>query len=161
MELLDLALSMEEDLKNFYHRQSEIHEGNSLRIVFQLLEREEEKHAEILRSYSDRLVLPQEDSDILSTVRSIFRDNDDFKSEIKDNPSQLDVYRMALQKEEESKKFYEDLGKKATEQQSKKVFEYLTRQEDTHCIILEELVKLVNRPEEWVESAEFGIREDY
>lgn len=161
MELFELALSMEMDLKDFYHKQAGIHEGKSLSIVFQLLEKEEEKHAEILRNYSDKLVIPLKDSDILARVHSIFRDNKDFRSEIKDIPSQLDVYRMAQEKEEQSKKFYQELSDTASEEQSKKVFEYLIKQEDIHCIILEELVKLVNRPEEWVESAEFGIREDY
>lgn len=49
----------------------------------------------------------------------------------------------------------------ATEEQLKTVFQYLEGQEKKHCIILEELVKLVTRPKEWVESAEFGVREEY
>ena len=68
---------------------------------------------------------------------------------------------MALEKEQESLKFYQDLYAVASEEQSKTVFQYLINQEDKHCVILEELVKLVSRPDEWVESAEFGKREDY
>ncbi|HHV11439.1 MAG TPA: ferritin family protein [Clostridiales bacterium] len=161
MELLNLALSLEEDLQSFYKKQAKLHEGNSLQTVFQLLEKEEEKHTEILRSYSEKLVLPLEDSCILSEVQPIFKEIPDFKSDIKEIPSQLDAYRMALEKEIQSLKFYKDLRDSSQEEQSKKVFDYLIQQEDTHCIILEELVKLVTRPEEWVESAEFGLREDY
>lgn len=161
MELLDLALSLEEDLQIFYHQQAKLHEGNSLQNVFILLEQEEVNHAKILKSYQEDIVLPLNDSDILSNVQSIFKEIKDFNMVIKDIPSQLDVYRMALEKEEESLKFYKDLYDKTKEEQSKKVFGYLISQEDKHCIILEELVKLVNRPEEWVESAEFGLREEY
>lgn len=161
MELLEFALSMELDLKDFYKKQADLHKGNCLNTVFTLLAEEEDKHAAILRSYADKIVLPLTDSNILSDVRSIFKQIKDFTLEIKDIPSQLDVYRMALEKEEESKKFYQDLCDKSSEEQSRQVFEYLTAQEDKHCIILEELVKRVSRPEEWVESAEFGIREEY
>lgn len=161
MELLEFALTMELDLKDFYKKQADLYSGNSLKTVFTLLEKEEEKHAEILRGYADEIILPLADSDILSDVRSIFKQIKDFALEIKDIPSQLDVYRLALEKEEQSKKFYQELCDKASEEQSKLVFRYLTTQEDKHCIILEELVKRVSRPEEWVESAEFGIREEY
>ena len=161
MELLELALSMELDLKDFYKKQAELHNGNSLKTVFTLLAEEEDEHAAILRSYASQIVIPLTDSNILSDVRTIFKQLANFSSEIKDIPSQLDVYRMALEKEEESKSFYQDLCDKAAEERSKRVFGYLTEQEDKHCIILEELVKRVTRPEEWVESAEFGIREDY
>lgn len=161
MELLELALSMEQDLQFFYGKQAELHEGNSLHAVFVLLEMEEEKHTEILKSYQEDILLPLMDNNILTDIRTIFKEIGDFKLVIKDIPSQLDVYRMALEKEEQSLKFYRVLQSKTKEDQSKKVFQYLINQEDKHCIILEELIKLVNRPEEWVESAEFGLREEY
>jgi rubrerythrin len=44
---------------------------------------------------------------------------------------------------------------------NEEIFDYLIGQEQEHLILFEELVKMVTRPEEWVESAEFGIREDY
>lgn len=161
MELLELALSLEEDLKIYYSKQAELNSGNSLSKVFRLLEKEEEKHTEILKSYAENILLPLSEHKILSEVQPIFKEIKDYNSEIKQNPGQLDVYRMALEKEEQSVHFYQDLYEKATEEQSKKVFGYLMKQEDAHCIILEELVKLVNRPEEWVESAEFGLRDEY
>ena len=68
---------------------------------------------------------------------------------------------MALEKEQESLKFYQDLYANASKEHSKTVLQYLINQEDKHCMILDELVKLVSRPDEWVESAEFGLREDY
>jgi rubrerythrin len=161
MDLLELALSLELDSENFYKQQAELNKGNSLNVVFTLLANEEENHANILKSKADKLTITLKDNDILSEVHSIFKDRNDFKIDIKDIPSQLDSYRMALGKEEQSLKFYKDLLNEATDEHSKTVFQYLIKQEDTHCVILEELVKLVTRPEEWVESAEFGIREDY
>lgn len=161
MELLSLALTLEEDLQSFYQKQAELHQGNSLQTVFELLAKEEERHLEILMSHADKIDVPLRDNDILAEIKPIFKEIADFKSEIKLYATQLDAYRMALDKEIESLNFYRELQNKSSEEASKKVFGYLILQEDKHCIILEELVKLVTRPEEWVESAEFGLREEY
>lgn len=161
MELLELALSMELDLEKFYTEQAELNKGNTLSVVFKMLAKEEGNHANILMVKADKLTLPSNDSNILDDVQSIFKNVKEIKSDLYDMPTQLDVYREALEKEQQSLKFYQELHDKASEEQSKKVFQYLIDQEDKHCIILEELVKLVSRPEEWVEDAEFGRREPY
>jgi rubrerythrin len=161
MNLLKIAIQMEHDLESFYLKQAELNKDNSLKVVFSLLAKEEENHAIILQHNADKISLPLDEGETLTEVRSIFNEMKDFRTEIRDIPSQLDAYRMALEKEEESIKFYKDLQKDAKDDQSKTVFQYLINQEDKHSVILEELIKLVTRPEEWVESAEFGIREDY
>lgn len=43
----------------------------------------------------------------------------------------------------------------------KKIFEFLIEQESDHYKVLEQLIELVNRPNDWVESAEFGVRKEY
>ena len=158
MELLELALSMELDLEKFYQEQADLNKDNSLNVVFTMLAKEEKNHANILRTNADKLTLPLEDSNILLDVQSIFKNIDGIADDLQ---SQLDTYKMALEKEQESLKFYQDLYANASKEHSKTVLQYLINQEDKHCMILDELVKLVSRPDEWVESAEFGLREDY
>ena len=158
MELLELAISMELDLEKFYQDQADLNKDNSLNVVFTMLAKEEKNHANILRTNADKLTLPLEDSNIFLDVQSIFKNIDDIADDLQ---SQLDTYKMALEKEQESLKFYQDLYANASKEQSKTVLQYLINQEDKHCVILDELVKLVSRPDEWVESAEFGLREDY
>ena len=53
------------------------------------------------------------------------------------------------------------MEKESNDPQSKMLFHFLIQQETRHVNLLEELVKQVKRPEEWVESAEFGTREEY
>lgn len=161
MDTLELALSLELDLGKYYTEQAEKNKDNSLHVVFSMLAKEEENHANILMSKADKLTLPVEEPNILVEVRKLFKQLSDFRSDIKDIPSQLDSYRMALEMEQRSLKFYKTLRDNAQEEINKTTYQYLIKQEDIHCVILEELVKLTTRPEEWVESAEFGIREDY
>ncbi|MEN6624485.1 MAG: rubrerythrin, partial [Smithella sp.] len=43
----------------------------------------------------------------------------------------------------------------------KELFEYLIGEERQHFAVLEELVSMLRHAEDWVENAEFGIREEY
>ena len=56
---------------------------------------------------------------------------------------------------------YTRLLSEATNDKKKRLFGYLIRQEKEHFEIMEELIVLINRPDDWVESAEFGVREEY
>ncbi|BCJ96691.1 rubrerythrin [Anaerocolumna cellulosilytica] len=161
MDTLELALSLELDLEKYYREQAKKHKDNNLKVVFTLLAEEEEKHAGILMGKADLLTAELKDEELLTRARELFQGLGDVKSDIKDVPSQLESYRFALEMEHKSLDFYKGLKEKAGDEQTKTTYSYLIHQEDIHCIVLEELVKLTTRPEEWVESAEFGVREDY
>jgi len=125
---------------------------------YAILADQEAAHAALLakRRENPSANLPKSDH---SDFRSVFSGLADFRSEIKVTPDQLDVYRLALEKERESIALYERMLSENPEDAN--LFEYLIRQETEHAILLEEIVKIVERPHSWVEAAEFGIREEY
>ena len=63
--------------------------------------------------------------------------------------------------EKESIDLYKEFLSEAKNEVEKNLFQYLIKEEEKHFQILEDIVLLVNRPEEWIESAEFGLREEY
>ena len=60
--------------------------------------------------------------------------------------------------ERESIELYKKLLSESSD--DKELFEFLIKQEEEHYRLIEEIVKLVNRPNVWVESAEFGLRRE-
>jgi rubrerythrin len=48
----------------------------------------------------------------------------------------------------------------AEDNESRKIFEYLVNQEKEHLAVLDELALLLNKSNDWVEAAEFGVREE-
>lgn len=161
MDALELALSLELDSEKYYKEQAEKNKNNSLYVVFTMLAKEEEKHADILLGKADLFTTLATQEDVLIESRKIFGELKDFKSEISNLPSQLDSYRLALDMEHKSLNFYQELKDNASDENARKTYGYLIKQEEIHCVLLEELVKLITRPDEWVESAEFGEREEY
>lgn len=161
MNTLELALSLELDLEKYYNEQALLNKDNNLNIIFLKLAKEETYHANLLRSKRDNLSFILEDSSLLAESVNLFKNLKDYTSKIKDLPTQLDSYRMALEKEKKSVEFYNNLLNDTQEEELKSIFSYLLNQEKIHCKILEDVVVLLTRPEDWVESADFGLREDY
>lgn len=158
MQLLEFAIEMEEQGAQYYREQAEKNRENSLYTVFNRLAEDERHHAGILKDKLNHLPYKPAGS-VMPTAKNIFDGLGNFKMSTKSNPEQLDVYRLALEKEKQSIDLYQKLLNESND--DKDLFEFLIAQEEKHYEIMELLVKLVDRPNSWVESAEFGIREDY
>ncbi|MCO1601741.1 ferritin-like domain-containing protein [Desulfosporosinus nitroreducens] len=161
MDILEFAIKMELEGEKYYTEQAKINKDNSLSTVFLLLAKDENIHAKILENKVNKLSFDLKQSETLSEAKSVFNDLGTLKNELKQVPNQLDVYRSALENEKESINLYRKYLSEATDNESKKVFEYLIKQEEDHYAIIDQIVTLINHSEEWVESAEFGKREEY
>jgi hypothetical protein len=100
-------------------------------------------------------------STALTKAEKIFNDGEFIKSETFDIPRQRDVYESALRKEQESIDLYKEMKNEAKDPKEKEIFELLIKQETEHYNVFEGLIELLTKAEDWVESAEFGNREDY
>lgn len=161
MNSFEFAINMELDGEKYYIKQAKVNKDNSLNILFTMLAKDEWNHAKIFKNKLNELSYELKDNNTLSESKNVFKGIGDFKNEIKKIPNQLDLYRVALDKEKQSIELYKKFLSEATDDKEKKLFEYLIKQEGDHFAILEELVLLTNRSDEWVESAEFGLREEY
>jgi rubrerythrin len=159
MNTIDFAINMELEGQKYYSDLAELNKDNELNKVFLLLADSEKQHANLLKKYKKKEAFNLEDHFIRPEFKSVFRDLKHFRKE--HSAKQLDAYRIACEQEEKSIKLYKDMKAKAENVLEEEIFDYLIRQEEEHLVLFEELVKMVTRPEEWVESAEFGIREDY
>ncbi|AKN31338.1 rubrerythrin [Clostridium carboxidivorans P7] len=161
MNSFEFAINMELDGEKYYMEQAEINKGNELNAIFIRLAKDEKNHAKIFQNKLNKLSYELKDNNTLSEFKDVFKGIGDFKNEIKKIPNQLDLYRNALEKEKQSIELYKKFLSETTDDKEKKIFEYLIKEEEDHFAILDELVLLINHADEWVESAEFGIREEF
>jgi rubrerythrin len=99
------------------------------------------------------------ESTALESAKAIFKG---FKKEhFQEETEQLPLYKRALEVEQKSIEFYSAQKNNLESKETKKLVESILKEEKRHYTMLEELIKLVNRPNSWVENAEFGVREDY
>jgi len=159
MNSIEFAIGMELDGKRYYLEQAEKTKDSGLKTIFHTLAEEESIHARILKSKAE--TLPFELIDTNAEIKNIFMELGSYKNVIKQFPDAMDVYNFALQYEKKSLDLYKEMLQEAADERDRKIFEFLIEQESDHCKVLEQLIEMVSRPNEWVESAEFGVRKDY
>jgi rubrerythrin len=156
---LDFAIKMELDGEKYYLEQAEKNQSNRLNTVFKMLAAEEKNHAELLKNKAENL--PYVLYNTYSEYKNLFQEVGDYQNIIKDIPDALDLYQKSLEMEKESIALYRDFLAKASDDNDKELFQYIIEQEEDHVALLDNLTELLNRPNDWVESAEFGLRTEY
>lgn len=161
MSTLEYAIQMEMEGRRYYLEQAEKNKDDAaLNKVLNLLADSEKEHEKLLRKRlnKEEYTLSKADNNLVKTV---FNGLKDYEASEYRSTTQLDVYRLAVDIEEKSIDHYQEMLKEAEDEKDKELFEFLLTEEKQHLLLFEELVKMLTRPEEWVESAEFGVREDY
>ena len=74
---------------------------------------------------------------------------------------QVDVYRAALTKEKESVKLYMKMRETCERKGDKEFLGRLMHEEEKHAEVLDNIILMFNRVNEWVESAEFHHQKPY
>ncbi|NLP16662.1 MAG: ferritin family protein [Clostridiales bacterium] len=161
MNKLEFAIRMENEGRQYYLEQALKNQDNALSKVFNILADSEKEHEELLKKRLNNEEYSLNEDDSIKNIKSVFNGLKDFEASTIRSATQLDVYRLAVEIEEKSIDLYKDMLKASDNDKDKELFEFLLREERKHLTLFDELVKMLTRPEEWVESAEFGLREDY
>lgn len=158
MKTIDFAINMEREGQKYYEELADQNKDNELFTVFLILAESEKAHKELLkkRKESESIML---DDFIRPDIKKVYKELKSFRREHREK--QLDAYRMACTQEEKSIELYFDLLTRTVIPENQELYHFLIKQEQEHLNLFEDLVTMLTRPEEWVESAEFGLREEY
>lgn len=159
MNTIDFAINMELEGQRFFEEQAKLNQDNELHSVFLILADAEKQHAELLKKRKELEPYTLGDNSIRQDTWTAITELIQMQSENKEK--QLDMYRRAYKLEENSIQLYHDLMAKTSVPENIELYQFLIGQEKEHLKFFEDLVILLTRPEEWVESAEFGEREEY
>lgn len=128
--------------------------------ILELLANEEAEHGKTLRGMSD--VAHLRGSDLLEKaktwIRGVVEGELTTLSPDTDLPSTL---RRAMDIEQMTELFYRENAASSDEPAVVELFTTLADIEKKHFVLVGSLVEYFDRPNEWIESAEFGLRNDY
>jgi len=161
MNALDFALKMELDGEQYYRELSQKNKDNSLYVVFDSLAEDEKYHYEIIRQRIAKSTGHLKRNNELGESKTIFDSTSMAIKELKAAPDQLDAYVIALGNEKKSIDLYKKLFDETNGDNEKKFFEALVKEEQSHYNIIDDMIGMLIKPVEWVESAEFGITKEY
>ena len=162
MPVLDDAIALEKRAQRNYNEAiGQVNDPSGKKILAMLAE-EEQKHAQMLEemkggSYSE-LKGPSLVDEVRGMVESAVEGG---RSSIFVGASMRDVLQRAMEIEQTTKKFYEEHAVVSEDVKLKELFEKLASLELAHYQLVSSLATYYDRPSEWVESAEFGLRPEY
>lgn len=162
MTIINDAIELENRAQSYYAESArKVTDPSGVRIL-ELLAKEETRHAEALRRLKAGKSGKIGSSSLLNDVKGLVEGTvKEGKNAISADASLRDILQHAMEIEQATKKFYEEKGAAVTDPREKELFEVLATQELGHYLLVSSLAEYFDRPAEWVESAEFGLREEY
>ncbi len=167
MDIYQFAIQMEKDGESYYRKLSSECRNIGLAKIFSMLAEEEVKHCKIIEQVREDPNLPQiADTQVLEKVKNIFIEMKEqgFTGEPHiDTTEETNAYRMARDLEERSRDFYLEKANEAIDQDVKLLLEKLSKEEQKHLRIMENIVEFVSKPEpgNWLENAEWHHLDPY
>lgn len=159
MELFDVAIRMETEGAAFYRDLAAKTPSEGFRNIFTMLAEDEDRHKATFEAMKANIDIPSSTSDASVRATEIFKkfSKDDFLNEEK----QLAVYEEALEIELKSIEFYSEQHDSVSDVKQKRALAKIIEEERRHYDLIDDIIVMVERPETWVEHAEFGVREEY
>ena len=161
MDVFSFGMQMELDGKKYYDEEAGRTPDKNIARILNFLADEEQEHYEILKKYRDGSgELPS--SHLLTDVKNVFQSMREESAQfISNKDSMMEVLNKALEMEDRSVQFYRTKGGESDDQEQKDLFSMLTKHEDRHYALLSSMIEFYDRPQQWLEQAEFTHMEDF
>jgi rubrerythrin len=165
MDIFDFALQMELDGEKYYRKLAEQVQYDDLKNILIGLADDEQSHYNIILAAKNKNFYHNDTTLSLSKIQNVFSINKEFfekneESITKLKYEQIDVYRGALAKEYESVELYKKLTETAATHEARLLCDKLMHEEEQHVAVLDHIIELLNHVNDWVESAEFNLKEE-
>lgn len=154
MDLFEFSIQMEKDAEALYRKMAENAPVEGVKKVLLMLAEDEVKHRVAIEQLQKKLDVPAQKGVALD-IKTIFDDMKSDESITKISVDAVEDYRKAVQIEKRGMAFYKEKFEEADDPVSKQLFEALMKQETYHLRTCENLLDMVQKPEWWVENAEF------
>jgi rubrerythrin len=160
MGLIDDAIRLEERAERGYRAAADLAKGAEARRFLLLLADAEVGHAAALKALAN--VADIVGPDLVTAAKQWVRGAvEGGARSLSPDSRLLGVLRQAMDLERETETFYREHAARQTDPRVANLLSDLSRIENAHYQLLSSLVEYYNRPHEWVESAEFGLRPEY
>ena len=162
MDFFDIAMSIEKEGEDFYNTLAEsCPENEGLKSIFKMLASDEKKHYAIFHKMKENNPPDFQNTDIFENANDIFSSFRKQFDKVSCNTSQLGLYQKALELEKKSYDFYLEKLDEFTDTVHMGIIRKVANEEKKHMLLLENIIELIERPENWLENAEFFHLEEY
>ncbi len=161
MDIFEFALEKEQLAHETYKKLAQAVSSDSLKGILNLLADEELKHVEMVRTLQQNQSVKIPPTELLVEAKQMFEkicaagENIDFSN------SDSDLYRKARRIELEARDYYNARAEEADDEGLKNILKRLAAEEQKHYVLVDHLCQFVERPQSYLEDAEFVHLNDY
>lgn len=155
MNVYQYAMKIEKEGEAYYRELVAKSPNNGLKRIFNMLAAEEVKHYNIFKSMMKNNNVDIDKLDIITDTKTIFEILNQEKDSVDLSKEEIKYYQEAIEREDNSHKFYLEKSKEIEDEKEKLIFIKIAEEEIKHKMILEDIVSFIEEPTNWVSSAEF------
>lgn len=159
MNIYEFAMQMERDGEQFYRNLADGSSNQGMSRILTLLADDEARHYIIVKEMAEDVEPDMDKTTILSDAKNVFAQMRGTTLEL--DGLQVDVYRQAQEIEQKSREFYEEQAALATKASTRTILLEMADEEKRHYFLIGQIVKFLDRPQTWVEDAEFTRMDEY
>jgi len=160
MDIIDIALKMEQDGKAFYEKHAAAAENEELRSILETLAEEEKRHYRFFKTLKENPDQPPSVAafsapGVVGRVQNVFEkmSRDTEKKRFGDDARS--IWTEALRMEEQAVAFYSNQVKKETNPQRRRLLEQLAAEEKKHVEMIDGVLMYLKDPATFAESSQF------
>jgi rubrerythrin len=155
MDIFDFAMQMEKDGEAYYRELAKKCGDKGLAKIFIMLADEEVRHYGIFsRMKTGKAEVPT--TSVLDNVKNIFAEMKGKGQTFHFGAEQVGYYRKAQEIEKKSEDFYREKSKEVSNKSQKEALMKIALEERHHFLILDGIIEFVQRPQTWLEDAEWS-----
>lgn len=160
MNVFELASEREQQMEKLYRDLANNAKHQGIKKIMTMMADEEAKHTRIFAGMEKKL--PEETKEhLIADAKVILRGIKQTKDTMNVFSDQVELYKKVRDSEKESEELYRQEAQKAKHPDLKKTFLAFAEEELRHYELMDEIVQFVERPEVWVEDAEFSNLDRY
>ena len=164
MNIFEYAMKMELDGKQYYEESAAKVDIPELKKILSELAADEQKHYLIFRALRDGLPAKYEETKktkILAEVKNVFESLKAQNEEFAFSEEAKNIWTQAQKIEKDSEVFYREKAGEVDDENQKTILTRIADEEYKHWVTMENVIKFLDRPNHWLEDAEWNNLEDY
>lgn len=162
MNFFETAREMEKQTRQYYLDLAEKCVRNEgLKNILQMLAEDHEQHMQKLREMEDDECSDLQPAKTFDSIIKVFRDLQKKKETFSCDIDQLKMYQQAHELLQKKMKFYLSGKSQLSCPKNQAVLTDIIAEEQHQIFVLENIIEMVERPQTWIEDAEFTHLQDY
>jgi rubrerythrin len=167
LKALKLAVENEKKIRGFYLKHSGRLKSSLAKKTFIFLADEELKHIDAINDFSKSIhdgeepdIKPGPEDKSINRAKEFFSNSIERKAEkLKPTDGELKIYELGLEMEQKGYKFYREAAENAEHPDVRKLFEFLTKEENGHYALLNNAINYLKSPSNFFQDQESWLFE--